>query len=66
MDKNNTLLFFFTALYTYLEEKGVLNNKAFAEKALNMLEDERFNFSEQDKEELKQSIELLLPLRIVK
>lgn len=66
MDKTNQLAFLFSGLCSYLDSTGILNTPELANHMLTMLDDERLAIPEEDKEELKRSIRILLPVRLVK
>lgn len=66
MDKNKILTFFFTGLCSHLENKGVINNHEFANHLMSILNDTRFNISNEEREELEGLVSLFLPLRPVK
>lgn len=58
--------FLFTGLCSYLESKNVLDTHEFSNFLIMLLNDERNELPEESKEELKNLVEILFPLRVVK
>lgn len=65
MDKTKTLMFLVTGLCSLLEHKGLLAEGELAKHLENTLDDSPIPFSDADKDNFRQAIQVLKPIRIV-